>query len=85
MLDSLPSTAVAVNRLPSPFLVECDRFLKEIEKEIGKGKLTSAELDEEEQSYERLVRWHRDIARRTMFQTGLSPTAERRLRNVRQL
>lgn len=62
------------------FLVECDRFLKEIEKEIGKGKLTSAELDEEEQSYERLVRWHREIAGRTMFQTASSPTAERRLK-----
>ena len=36
--------------------MECDRFLKEIKKEIAKGKLTSAELDEEELSFERLSR-----------------------------
>jgi hypothetical protein len=62
------------------FLVECDRFLKEIEKEIAKGKLTSAELEEEEQSYERLVRWHRDIAGRTMFETASGPAAEHHLK-----
>jgi hypothetical protein len=62
------------------FLVECDRFLKEIQKEIAKAKLTSAELDEEEQSYERLARWHRDIVGRTMFETASGPTAEKRLK-----
>lgn len=62
------------------FLVECDRFLKEIQKEIAKGKLTAAELDEEEQSYERLTRWHRDIVARTMFETASGPNAERRLK-----
>jgi ChrB-like protein len=63
------------------FLVECDRFLKEIQREIAKGKLTSAELDEEEQSYERLARWHRDIVARTMFETASAPTAEKRLKD----
>ena len=62
------------------FLVECDRFLKEIQKETAKGKLTSAELEEEEQSYERLVRWHRDIAARTMSATESGPAADRRLK-----
>lgn len=62
------------------FLVECARYRKEIEKEIGKGKLTSAELDEEEQSYDRLVRWHRDITGRTLFETPSAATAERRLK-----
>lgn len=65
----------------SEFLVECGRFLKEIQKEIAKGKLTPAELDEEEQSYERLVRWHRDIVGRAMFETASAPAAERRLKN----
>lgn len=62
------------------FLVECDRFLKEIQKEISKGKLTSAELDEEEQSYERLARWHREIQARTLYQTPSAPPAESRLK-----
>lgn len=62
------------------FLVECDRFLKEVQKEIAKGKLTSAELDEEEQSYERLARWHREIAARTLFETPSASAAERRLK-----
>lgn len=62
------------------FLVECDRFLNEIQKEIAKGKLTTAELDEEEQSYERLGRWHREISARALYQTPSAPAAERRLK-----
>lgn len=62
------------------FVVECDRFLKEIQKEIAKGKLTTAELDEEEQSYERLSRWHREIQARALYQTRSAPAAERRLK-----
>jgi hypothetical protein len=33
----------------------------EIDKEIAKKKFTLAELDEEEQSLERLRRWHREL------------------------
>jgi hypothetical protein len=62
------------------FLVECDRFKAEIAKEISKAKLTSAELDEEEQSYERLARWHGDIVARTMFEMTSGALAERRLK-----
>lgn len=62
------------------FLVECERFVKEIAKEIAKGKLTTAELDEEEQSYERLVRWHRDIQARALYPAPSAATAERRLK-----
>ena len=63
------------------FLVECERFVKEIAKEITKGKLTTAELDEEEQSYERLARWHRDIQARTLYPTPSAPDADRRLKD----
>jgi hypothetical protein len=62
------------------FLVECERFKGEIEKEISKRKLTSAELDEEEQSYERLARWHREIVARTLFETPSAARAERQLK-----
>ncbi len=69
-----PSDPFAENLAPD------DRFLKEIQKEIAKAKLTSAELDEEEQSYERLARWHRDIVGRTMFETASAPAAEKLLK-----
>jgi hypothetical protein len=53
------------------FRAECARYLAEIDKEIGKGKPTVAELEEEEQSMERLRRWHRVLrARRRALHPG---------------
>jgi len=49
------------------FRAECARYLAEIDKEIGKGKLTVAELEEEEQSMERLRRWHRELRARDVL------------------
>jgi DNA-binding transcriptional regulator PaaX len=62
------------------FLVECDRFSAEIAKEIAKAKFTSAELDEEEQSLERLRRWYRDIRLRDVLGSASAAEAERRLK-----
>lgn len=56
------------------FLTECGHFVKEIAKEIAKDKLTLAELEEEEQSLERLRRWHGDVTRRDVF--GSPPQVE---------
>ena len=47
------------------FLAECGKYLAE--KEIAKAKLTLAELDEEEQSLERLRRWHRELRLRDVL------------------
>ncbi len=49
------------------FLADCAGFDAEIDKEIGKAKFTMAELEEEEQSLERLRRWYRDIKARDVF------------------
>lgn len=49
------------------FLSDCAKFDKEIDKEIAKKKFTIAELEEEEQSLDRLRRWHRDISLRDTF------------------
>jgi hypothetical protein len=49
------------------FLSDCAGFDAEIDKEIAKAKFTMAELEEEEQSLERLRRWHRDIKARDVF------------------
>ncbi|MGW1678157.1 Chromate resistance protein ChrB [Saccharopolyspora sp. NPDC002376] len=49
------------------FLADCGKFEAEIAKEIRNAKFTLAELEEEEQSLERLRRWHRDLTARDVF------------------
>jgi Protein ChrB, N-terminal len=49
------------------FLADCAKYDAEIDAEIGKGKFTLAELEEEEQSLDRLRRWHRELAARDVF------------------
>ncbi len=49
------------------FIADCGKFDTEIESEIVKGKYTLAELEEEEQSLERLRRWHRELTTRDVF------------------
>ena len=49
------------------FIADCGKFDAEIDSEIAKAKFTLAELEEEEQSLERLRRWHRELATRDVF------------------
>jgi hypothetical protein len=49
----------------SEFLSDCGKYEAELADEVAKGKLTLAELDEEEQSLDRLRRWYRTIRART--------------------
>ncbi len=58
----------------SEFLSDCAKFNAEIEREIAKAKFTLAELEEEEQSLERLRRWHRALSLRDTF--GTPPGAQ---------
>jgi hypothetical protein len=46
------------------------------------GKLTLAELDEEEQSLQRLRRWYRAIRTRDLFGAPGAAGAERRLKDA---
>jgi len=62
------------------FLSECDKFEQEINKEISKGKFIHAELDEEEQSMERMRRWFRELRGRDVFHAPSAEPAERRLK-----
>ncbi|MDP9341386.1 MAG: chromate resistance protein ChrB [Actinomycetota bacterium] len=62
------------------FLSDCDKLDREITGEIGKEKFTPAELDEEEQSLERLRRWYREIRAKDVFQAPSAELAERRLK-----
>ena len=58
------------------FRAGCARYLAE----VGKGKLTVAELEEEEQSTERLRRWHREPRTRDLLATPAALTADQDLK-----
>lgn len=58
----------------SEFIADCGKFKDEIAREIAKRKFTLAELEEEEQSLERLRRWFRANRSRDVFG---GPQAER--------
>ena len=62
------------------FLSDCGKYETELAGEVDKGKLTLAELDEEEQSLDRLRRWYRTIKARDLFGAPSAPVAERRLK-----
>jgi len=62
------------------FVSDCGKYETELASEIAKGKLTLAELDEEEQSLDRLRRWYRTIRARDLFGAPSAAVAERRLK-----
>lgn len=62
------------------FLADCGKFEEELAKEIRIAKFTLAELEEEEQSLERLRRWHRDLTARDVFGAPEAVEAGRRLK-----
>ncbi|MCT9871786.1 Chromate resistance protein ChrB [Paenarthrobacter aurescens] len=49
------------------FMADCGKFEQEIAKEISREKFTFAELEEEEQSLERLRRWFRELKSRDVL------------------
>lgn len=60
----------------SEFSSDCAKFKDEIASEIAKRKFTLAELEEEEQSLERLRRWFRANRSRDVFGGPLAERAE---------
>jgi hypothetical protein len=62
------------------FVSDCGKYETELAGEVAKGKLTLAELDEEEQSLDRLRRWYRTIRARDLFGAPSAAVAERRLK-----
>jgi hypothetical protein len=63
------------------FVADCAKFDAEIDKELAANKLTLAELEEEEQSLERLRRWYRELKTRDVFGTPPAAEAEQRLKS----
>jgi hypothetical protein len=66
------------------FLADCGKYEAELDKEIRLGKFTLAELEEEEQSLERLRRWHRDLKARDVFGAANAAEAATRLQHCAQ-
>jgi 2-hydroxychromene-2-carboxylate isomerase len=63
------------------FLDDCAKFEAEIDKEFATGKFTQAELEEEEQSMDRLRRWHRELRSRDVFGAPSAAKADERLKH----
>ena len=63
------------------FVADCAKYEAELDKEIATAKFTLAELDEEEQSLERLRRWYRELKVRDVFGAPLAAEAEQRLKH----
>ncbi len=64
------------------FVSDCGKYEAELAGEVAKGKLTLAELDEEEESLERLRRWYRAIRGRDLFGAPGAADAEQRLKDA---
>jgi hypothetical protein len=58
----------------SEFDADCTKYLDELDKEERLGKYTLAELEEEEQSLDRLRRWYRELRSRDLL--GIPATTD---------
>lgn len=61
------------------FIADCGKVEDEIAREIAKSKFTFGELEEEEQSLERLRRWYRDLKSRDVLRLSQAATAQEHL------
>ncbi|WP_427135615.1 Chromate resistance protein ChrB [Pseudarthrobacter sp. S9] len=61
------------------FTADCGKFEAEIAREFAKSKFTFGELEEEEQSLERLRRWYRDLKSRDVLRLPQADTAQEHL------
>lgn len=68
----------------SEFIADCHKFDAEIDREISQAKYTVAELEEEEQSLERLRRWHRTIKSRDIFGAPSAAGADQQLKHCQE-
>ncbi len=66
------------------FRDDCGKYLAELDKEEAAGKYTLAELEEEEQSLDRLRRWYRDLRARDLLASPPSADAATDLKHCEQ-
>ncbi len=68
----------------SEFLADCDKYLAELAKEIRIRKFPLAELEEEEQSLDRLRRWCRELRGRDLLDPSRSAEGVAALRRCEE-
>lgn len=66
------------------FITECEKYFKEISKEIAIEKFTFAELEEEEEEHEKLLSWYAKIEARDIFHSAQRDCAEEKRDQVRE-
>lgn len=66
------------------FLEQCEAFIAELEKETSHQKFTYAELEENEQNFQRLQKWITRVQKRDFFKTKKSQIAAAAFRRCRQ-
>ncbi len=69
----------------SEFEGDCAKFEREIADAVGAGRFGFGELEEQEQSLDRLRRWYRDLRKRDVLLLPEAREAERRLRACESL
>jgi len=67
------------------FLEKCQDFFREIEKETAKENFSYAELEENEEEYNKLVEWLHKIALRDFFNAPLKNQAEQKLEECKKI
>ena len=68
----------------SEFSADCGKYLAELAKEEALGKYTLAELEEEEQSLDRLRRWYRELRSRDLLGTVVASAASGELKQCEE-
>lgn len=64
-------------------LEQCDDLLSELDKESEKGKITFAELEENEDEFQKLSTWHQKIVERDFHGASLRSRADEKLEQCR--
>ncbi|SHH86803.1 Chromate resistance protein ChrB [Clostridium grantii] len=63
---------------------ECEKYLKELEKEISIEKFTFAELEEEEEELQKLISWYIKIESRNNFQASKGEKAKGMIKEIQE-
>lgn len=66
------------------YIDECEKYLKELEKEISIEKFTFAELEEEEEELQKLISWYDKIETRDIFHSSEGNTAKKSLEQIKK-
>ncbi len=66
-------------------LEQCDDFFAEIDKEIVRKNFTFAEIEENEDEYNKLIEWHKKITKRDFFNASLKTVSAQELEKCKKM